>query len=180
VTPTPGPDDPAGGGDEGGGAGSGGPPPPEGGTDVLAGAGASAPTALPEAAAAVEPPTTAGDVLAAATATATVGSSPLVSATETIRDLVGTAAGGTTVTADALRTELRTSLGEVGRDLTTRFDDAGARLADPAGTPARDLTVPAGILALFGAYLAATRWLDRGRLPMTVADAREDDVKLVL
>jgi hypothetical protein len=144
---------------------------------VLPSAGSAAP---PESAPADTSAPTPGEVLGAATDVATVGSSPLVSATETIRDLVGGAADGTAGATDALRNELTTSLGRVGRGLAGRFEDASARLGDPARVPARDLGVPAGILALFGAYLAATRWLDRGRLPMTVADAQEDDVKLVL
>lgn len=46
--------------------------------------------------------------------------------------------------------------------------------------PARDLGIPAGLLAMLVLYLAGHRLLDRGGLPMSDADARGNDVQLVL
>lgn len=78
----------------------------------------------------------------------------------------------------------------VGRDVATALggttSGASRLLREVAGAPVipdvpvRDLGIPFGALALLGAYLASTRWLDRGGLPMILQDGQEDDVQLVL
>jgi hypothetical protein len=146
------------------------------------GTSAAAAPPVPETTTAGDPPPSDGpDLLGAASDVASSATStPLRGATEAVSELLGGAVGGTAEVADALLGELGASLTESGRSVGRRVQETAGRLAGPTEQPARDLGVPAGILALLGAYLAATRWLDRGGMPMSVAEGQEDDVKLVL
>ncbi|WP_157041549.1 hypothetical protein [Nitriliruptor alkaliphilus] len=104
---------------------------------------------------------------------------PPRSTTGVVRGAIEVATGTTGDVGGEIAASLGAAASTAGERLASGLT-AAARTAPEMPVPARDLGVPIGVLALVGAYLAASRWLDRGGLPMTVTEGREDDVQLVL
>lgn len=92
-------------------------------------------------------------------------------------DLLRSAISAARDSADAVGADVAGSIGTATADAARRLT-LGFSATEPS--PARDLGVPMGVLALLGAYLAGSRWLDRGGLPMAVAEGQGDDVQHVL
>lgn len=101
------------------------------------------------------------------------------STTGVLRGAIDVATGTTGDVGSEVAASLGAAASAAGELLASGLT-AAARTTPEMPVPARDLGVPIGVLALIGAYLAASRWLDRGGLPMTLTEGREDDVQLVL
>jgi hypothetical protein len=96
-----------------------------------------------------------------------------------LRSSIEAAAGTAGAAGAGALASVTDATAEAARRLAGGLQGASG-LAHQAPLPARDLGIPMGVLALLGAYLALGRLLDRGGLPMTISDGREDDVQLVL
>jgi hypothetical protein len=145
-----------------------------------AGVATGGPDATSDTGATTGSPSTAGSSHAVAGDDTSTAPAPLPSAAEIRRAVEAARASGKATSVAAVQ-EFESL---VATSINRALDGAGEFLAaGPRSTvlPARDLGIPAGLLALFGAYLAVSRWLDRGGLPMAHgSDSRGDDVELVL